>query len=48
MFYNPEFDTIAEYLPTCCSEINPPRYHPNYYGNYIIGIYAPFFLRERD
>ncbi len=25
-FFEPNFDTVVEALPTCCSEDNPPRY----------------------
>jgi len=46
MFYNPEFDTVAECLPTCCSETNPPRYEPIRYGDYITGIYGRVFSRD--
>ncbi|MFT5113910.1 MAG: isopenicillin N synthase-like dioxygenase [Parasphingorhabdus sp.] len=43
MFYNPTFDTVAECLPTCCDESNPPRYKPIHYGDYVTGIYKQIF-----
>ncbi|MCP4877600.1 MAG: isopenicillin N synthase family oxygenase [Gammaproteobacteria bacterium] len=45
MFYNPEFDTVAECLPTCYDESNPPRYEPIHYGDYIKRIYSRVFFR---
>jgi isopenicillin N synthase-like dioxygenase len=45
MFFNPEFDTVAECLPTCCTESNPPRYDPIHYGDYIGRIYGRVFSR---
>lgn len=45
MFYNPGFDTVAECLPTCCSDSNPPRYDPMHYGDYISRIYSRVFSR---
>lgn len=45
MFYNPDFDTVAECLPTCCDESNPPRYEPIHYGDYIARIYGRIFSR---
>ncbi len=45
MFYNPEFDTVAKCLPTCCSESSPPRYEPIHYGDYITRIYGRVFSR---
>jgi isopenicillin N synthase-like dioxygenase len=46
MFYNPEFDTVAECLPTCCSDSSPPRYGPIHYGDYISRIYGRIFSRS--
>ena len=46
MFYNPEFDTVAECLPTCYDESNPSRYEPIHYGDYITGIYSRVFSRD--
>jgi hypothetical protein len=43
MFYNPDYDTVAECLPTCCSDSNPPRYDPIHYGDYISRIYGRVF-----
>ena len=45
MFYNPEFDTVVECLPTCCDVSNPPRYEPIHYGDYITRIYGQIFSR---
>ena len=46
MFYNPAFDTVAECLPTCCDESNPPRYEPIHYGDYVTQIYGRIFSRN--
>jgi isopenicillin N synthase-like dioxygenase len=46
MFYNPEFDAVAECLPSCHDESNPARYEPIRYADYIAGIYSRIFSRE--
>ena len=46
MLYNPEFDTVAECLPTCYDESNPPRYEPIHYGAYMTGICSRIFSRD--
>ena len=46
MFYNPDFDTVVECLPTCSDESNPPRYQPTHYGDYITRIYGRIFSRK--
>ncbi|MGD2173041.1 MAG: 2-oxoglutarate and iron-dependent oxygenase domain-containing protein [Gammaproteobacteria bacterium] len=48
MFYNPEFDAVAECLPGCHDETNPPRYQPIHYGDYITRIYGRVFSRGEN
>jgi isopenicillin N synthase-like dioxygenase len=43
MFFNPSFDTVAQCLPTCQDEENPPRYQPIHYGDYVTQIYGRIF-----
>ncbi|CAM6118539.1 unnamed protein product [Calypogeia fissa] len=39
VFYEPNFDTLVECLPTCCSASNPPKYPPIKSGDYLVGKY---------
>ncbi|KAJ1393553.1 Oxoglutarate/iron-dependent dioxygenase [Sesbania bispinosa] len=34
-FLEPGHDCLVECLPTCKSDINPPKFHPIYYGDYL-------------
>lgn len=36
LFVNPDFHTIIECLPSCVSEVNPPRYEPITAGDYLV------------
>jgi len=36
IFYNPNFDTRIECLPTCQSAANPPKYEPQVMGEYLL------------
>ena len=47
MFYNPNFDTVAECLPSCHDAANPARYQPIHYGDYIAKIYGRIFSGGR-
>lgn len=47
LFYNPNFDAVAECLPGCHDEFNPPRYQPIHYGDYIARIYGRIFSRDQ-
>lgn len=47
MFYNPDFDAVAECLPSCHDASNPPRYQPIHYGDYISKIYGRIFTGGR-
>ena len=47
MFYNPNFDTVAECLPSCHDAANPPRYQPIHYADYIAKIYRRIFSGGR-
>ncbi|KAL3689724.1 hypothetical protein R1sor_016033 [Riccia sorocarpa] len=38
-FYEPNFDTLVECLPTCCSPTNPARYPPLTSGEHLLGKY---------
>jgi isopenicillin N synthase-like dioxygenase len=37
MFFNLDYDAPVICLPTCCSDVNPPRYEPIKFGDYIVG-----------
>jgi isopenicillin N synthase-like dioxygenase len=39
VFYEPNFDTIVECLPTCCSASNPPKYRPITSGGHLLEKY---------
>jgi len=43
LFFNPSFDTVAQCLPTCQDDDNPPRYQPIHYGEYLTQIYGRIF-----
>ena len=47
MFYNPGFDTVAQCLPSCSSESNPPQYEPIHYGEYVSRIYDRIFSNQQ-
>ncbi|KAJ7546118.1 hypothetical protein O6H91_08G025400 [Diphasiastrum complanatum] len=38
-FMEPNFDCLVECLPTCHSDINPPKYPPMISGHYLLGRY---------
>ncbi|KAG6557973.1 hypothetical protein Mapa_000152 [Marchantia paleacea] len=38
-FYEPNFDTMVECLPTCCSASNPARYPPMTSGEHLLSMY---------
>eukprot|EP00386_Alphamonas_edax_P009497 GDKI01031221.1.p1 GENE.GDKI01031221.1~~GDKI01031221.1.p1 ORF type:complete len:371 (-),score=71.63 GDKI01031221.1:163-1275(-) len=38
-FFEPNFDTLVECLPTCCSKDNPPRYPPTHSGQHLLDLY---------
>ena len=48
MFYNPAYDTVAECLPSCCDESNPPKHEPIHYGNYVKDIYGRIFSKPPE
>jgi len=39
-FYEPNYDTKVECLPSCCSATNPPKYEPCISGQHLIGKYS--------
>jgi isopenicillin N synthase-like dioxygenase len=38
-FFEPNYDTVVECLPTCCSEDNPPKYPPTTSGEHLLSKY---------
>jgi len=38
-FFNPNYHSVVECFPTCCSEDNPPKYPPITCGDHIVGLY---------
>ncbi|EFJ16094.1 hypothetical protein SELMODRAFT_422116 [Selaginella moellendorffii] len=38
-FMGPNFDCIVEYIPTCCSELNPSKFPPVKSGDHLLGRY---------
>ncbi|XP_002982743.2 2-oxoglutarate-Fe(II) type oxidoreductase hxnY [Selaginella moellendorffii] len=38
-FMEPNFDCIVECIPTCCSELNPPKLPPVKSGDHLLGRY---------
>lgn len=39
-FFEPNFHTVVECFPSCCSESNPAKYPPKKYGQHILDKYA--------
>jgi isopenicillin N synthase-like dioxygenase len=38
-FYEPNFDTVVECLPSFCSSSNPPKHAPTTSGEYLVAKY---------
>jgi isopenicillin N synthase-like dioxygenase len=45
-FFEPNFDTIVECIPTCCSPENPPKFGPVKSGEYLMDKYKQTYIQN--
>ena len=46
MFFNPDFDTVVECVPSCRSADNPPRYEPIHFAAYVEALTSQIFSEQ--